>query len=586
MKNVSFIYWNKIMNAPLTDKKRILITSALPYINGIKHLGNLVGSMLPADLYARFQRLRGKEVLYICATDEHGTPAELAALAQHKDVEIYCKEMHDLQRILGEGFLLSWDYFGRSSSQQNHELTQYFQQKLADNDLIYEQTTKQVFSVTDNRFLPDRYIEGTCPHCGYEKARGDQCENCTRVLDPTDLINPHSSISGSTNLEIRETNHLFLKQSACIDMLRAWIAEKKQANWSNLVTSIAEKWLNDGLQDRCITRDLKWGIPVNRKGFEDKVFYVWFDAPIEYIAATKEMTDAQNRDDTAWQSWWKCDKGADDVFYIQFMAKDNIPFHTVSFPITIFGADDNWKVVDYIKGFNWLTYYGGKFSTSSKRGIFMNHALDLYPPDYWRWYLLSNVPEGADSAFTWEHFQSVVNKDLADVLGNFINRTLRFCETKFGDKIPTSILSHTHLETETKEAIRTKIHLYYGYLEACDIRKASQELRSIWVLGNEYLQNAAPWKTIKENPDAAAMVIHFAFNLIHLFGELSKPFMPQASQTVNDIIFDCDISYIWQRLDSYHFDDVVAEQTFTIPNILFAKIENDDIEKLTADFGG
>ena len=216
------------MNTPLTDKNRILITSALPYINGIKHLGNLVGSMLPADLYARFQRLRGKQVLYICATDEHGTPAELAALSQNKDVAVYCQEMHDLQRILGEGFLLSWDYFGRSSSPQNRELTQYFQQKLADNDLIYEQKTKQIFSVTDNRFLPDRYIEGTCPHCDYAKARGDQCENCTRVLDPTDLINPYSSISGSKNIEIRETNHLFLKQSACVDMLRTWIDEKKQ----------------------------------------------------------------------------------------------------------------------------------------------------------------------------------------------------------------------------------------------------------------------------------------------------------------------------------------------------------------------
>ena len=574
------------MNTPLTDKNRILITSALPYINGIKHLGNLVGSMLPADLYARFQRLRGKQVLYICATDEHGTPAELAALSQNKDVAVYCQEMHDLQRILGEGFLLSWDYFGRSSSPQNRELTQYFQQKLADNDLIYEQKTKQIFSVTDNRFLPDRYIEGTCPHCDYAKARGDQCENCTRVLDPTDLINPYSSISGSKNIEIRETNHLFLKQSACVDMLRTWIDEKKQQNWLNLVTSIAEKWLSEGLQDRCITRDLKWGIPVNRTGFEDKVFYVWFDAPIEYIAATKEMTDKQNLGDDAWQSWWKNDKGADDVFYIQFMAKDNIPFHTVSFPITIFGSNDNWKVVDYIKGFNWLTYYGGKFSTSSKRGVFMNQALELYAPDYWRWYLLSNVPESSDTAFTWEHFQTVINKDLADVLGNFINRTLRFCETKFGDKIPETGILHTELENETKKIILEKIYAFYGYLDSCDIRKAAQELRSIWVVGNEYLQMAAPWKTIKENPDMAGMTIHFAFNLIHLFGELSKPFMPQASFTIHNIIPECDISYIWQELDSYRFDDVKSGQLFSIPNILFNKIENDDIAKLTADYCG
>ncbi|MFT6071711.1 MAG: methionyl-tRNA synthetase [Alphaproteobacteria bacterium] len=572
------------MTAPLTDKNRILITSALPYINGIKHLGNLIGSMLPADLYARFQRLRGKEVLYICATDEHGTPAELAALGQNKDIQTYCKEMHDLQRILGEGFLLSWDYFGRTSSPQNHELTQYFQQRLADNDLIYEKTMKQVFSITDNRFLPDRYIEGTCPYCQYDKARGDQCENCTRVLDPTDLINPHSSISGSTNIEIRETKHLFLKQSACVDDLRKWIDDKKRQNWLPLVTSIAEKWLNDGLHDRCITRDLKWGIPVNREGYEDKVFYVWFDAPIGYIAATKEMTDAQNLDDSAWQSWWRHDKGADDVFYIQFMAKDNIPFHTISFPATIFGANDNWKVTDYIKGFNWLTYYGGKFSTSSKRGVFMNHALELYDPDYWRWYLLSNVPEGADAAFTWEHFQSVVNKDLADVLGNFINRTLKFCASKFGDKVPETSFAHTDLEIQTKALILEKATLYFEYLDACEIRKAAQELRSIWVVGNEYLQSAAPWKMIKENPDRAAMNIHFAFNLIHIFGELAKPFIPQAAQTIHNIVPNQDISHIWMCIDCYHFDAIKSGMIFTIPNILFTKIENDDIAKLTIDF--
>lgn len=573
------------MEKPLTDKQKILVTSALPYINGIKHLGNLVGSMLPADLYARFQRLRGKEVLFICATDEHGTPAELAALGQDKDIATYCQEMHDLQKIIGEGFLLSWDYFGRTSSPQNHELTQYFYQKLFESGLVYEQKIKQIFSITDDRYLPDRYVTGTCPHCGYDKARGDQCENCTKVLDPTDLLNPASSISGSTNLEVRETNHLFLKQSACVDMLQKWIDEKKSQGWPILVTSIAEKWLNDGLHDRCITRDLKWGVPVNKEGFEDKVFYVWFDAPIGYIAATKEMADAKGQDDKAWQSWWKLDQGAEDVFYIQFMAKDNIPFHTVSFPITIFGSNDNWKATDYIKGLNWLTYYGGKFSTSSKRGVFMNHALELYPPDYWRWYLLSNVPEGADSAFTWEHFQSSINKDLADVLGNFINRTLKFTTGKFGSFVPETKTAHTPLEAETKLLIIEKIKVYFNYLEACEIRKAAQELRSIWVVGNEYLQNSAPWTKIKTDQDHAAMNIHFAFNLIILFGELAKPFIPQASQTIASIIPACNLDYIWQKLDDYNFDDVTSGQGFEVPTILFSKIENDDIEKLTADFG-
>lgn len=571
------------MSDLLTNKDNILITSALPYINGVKHLGNLVGSMLPADLYARFNRLRGKNVLYICATDEHGTPAELAALDQGKDVEQYCSEMHDLQKILGEGFDLSWDYFGRSSSIQNKELTQYFQTQLTKNDLIYEKTTKQVFSLDDNRFLPDRYVEGTCPHCGYEKARGDQCESCTRVLDPTDLIEPRSAISGSKRIEVRESTHLFLKQSACEGMLREWIGQKKVEGWPILVSSIAEKWLDEGLLDRGITRDLKWGVPVNRDGFEDKVFYVWFDAPIAYIAATKELTDSQNLDDDAWQKWWRLDKGADNVFYTQFMAKDNIPFHTVSFPITIFGANDSWKAVDYIKGFNWLTYYGGKFSTSSKRGVFMNQALELYPSDYWRWFLLSNAPENSDSAFTWELFQTSINKDLADVLGNFVNRITKFCMSKFGDKLPEGGET-TELETATTAKLQEQIKSYIHNMDHMEIRKACSDLRGIWVTGNEYLQEAAPWTAFKTDPERAAAIIRYSFGLIALFGELSKPFIPVRSTQICNII-ESDLSNIWKD-SSAPFDIFKAGTLFTLPDILFTKIDDEDIEKLTIRFGG
>ena len=290
---------------------RILITSALPYINGIKHLGNLVGSQLPSDAYARFMRAKGHEVMLICATDEHGTPAELAAAKAGQPVEEFCAEMWGVQKGLADGFSLSFDHFGRSSSPQNHALTQHFAGKLADAGLIEEVSEKQVYSHADGRFLPDRYIEGTCPNCGYDKARGDQCENCTKQLDPTDLIDPRSAISGSTDLEVRETKHLYLRQSQMRGQLADWIDTQK--DWPILTTSIAKKWLNDGdgLQDRGITRDLDWGIPV-KKGDEDwpgmdgKVFYVWFDAPIEYIAATAEWADANGGD---WERWWRTDKG-------------------------------------------------------------------------------------------------------------------------------------------------------------------------------------------------------------------------------------------------------------------------------------
>ena len=363
-----------------------LITSVLPYINGVKHLGNLVGSMLPADVFARFLRQRGEDVLYICATDEHGTPAELAAIEAGLPVADYCAQQHEIQRELGVRFALSWDHFGRSSSPENAELTQHFARVLEENGFIEERTTKQVYSPVDGRYLPDRYIIGTCPYCGYDRALGDQCENCTRVLDPTDLIEPRSAVSGSTELEIRETKHLFLRQSQLADEVRAWIDTR--TDWPVLTTSIAYKWLDEGLQDRGITRDLEWGVPVPKPGYEDKVFYVWFDAPIEYIGATKEWADAEPAADRDWRSWWSSES---DVVYTQFMAKDNVPFHTVSFPCTIIGSREPWKLADYIKGFNWLTYYGGKFSTSQGVGVFMDDAIELLPADYWRWYLIANA---------------------------------------------------------------------------------------------------------------------------------------------------------------------------------------------------
>ena len=281
-------------------QNRILITSALPYINGIKHLGNMAGSMLPADVYARFQRTRGRDVLFICATDEHGTPAELAAIAEGLPVDKYCEKWWQVQKDLSDGFGLSFDHFGRSSSAQNRELTQHFAKVLWERGFLEERSTTQVYSRAEKRFLPDRYVVGTCPHCNYERATGDQCENCTRVLDPADLKNPRSSLSGSTDIEFRDSKHLFLKQSGFSDQLRAWISSRTE--WPQLVSSIAFKWLDEGLQDRGITRDLTWGVPVNAEawgpnpdgklpdveGLKGKVFYVWFDAPIEYIGATRE----------------------------------------------------------------------------------------------------------------------------------------------------------------------------------------------------------------------------------------------------------------------------------------------------------
>ena len=566
--------------------KRVLITSAIPYINGIKHLGNLIGSQLPADLFARYQRARGHEVLFLCATDEHGTPAELAAAKADMPVDAFCADMHKVQADIAKGFHLSFDHFGRSSSVQNKELTQYFAGRLAENDLIKEVEERQVFSHTDGRFLPDRYIEGTCPNCGYENARGDQCENCTKQLDPTDLLNSRSAISGSTNLEVRTTRHLYLCQSKMRERLKEWIDSK--ADWPILTTSIAKKWLadGDGLQDRGITRDLHWGVPVKKgrdpwPGMEDKVFYVWFDAPIEYIACAREWVDAGKGDD--WQRWWRTDKGAQDVTYYQFMGKDNVPFHTLSFPATLLGVNEPWKMVDYIKSFNYLNYDGGQFSTSQGRGVFMDQALSILPADYWRWWLLSNVPETADSEFTWENFQAGVNKDLADVLGNFVSRVTKFCRSKFGEIVPQGG-AYGPKEAELIKALQTRFEAYQTHMDNVEIRKVAVQLRAIWVLGNEYLQATEPWAVYKSDPDRAAAIIRLSLNLIALYGVLSAPFIPQTSGVISAALNTQNQS--WPKDIASALERLPAGASFTVPDNLFVKISDEQRAVWKAQFAG
>ena len=566
---------------------RTLITSALPYINGIKHLGNLIGSQLPSDVYARFCRAKGHEVMYLCSTDEHGTPAELAAAKAGKDVADYCAEMHETQANLANGFRLSFDYFGRSSSIQNHELTQYFAGKLADNGLIEEVSEKQVYSNTDKRYLPDRYIEGECPNCASPDARGDQCENCTKQLQPTDLINPRSAISGSTDLEVRETKHLYLCQSKMRNTLDAWINEK--SDWPILTTSIAKKWLHDGdgLQDRGITRDLDWGVPVKRgkaegAGMEGKVFYVWFDAPIEYIAATAEWAAANGKVEADWERWWRTDKGADDVNYVQFMGKDNVPFHTLSFPATIMGADDNWKLVDFIKSFNYLNYDGGQFSTSKGRGVFMNQALDILPSDYWRWWLLSNVPESSDSEFTWDSFQQGVNKDLADVLGNFVSRITKFCRSKFGEAVPEGG-AYGAREEAVIEQLKDRLNSYEDNMTKMEVRKSASDLRAIWSIGNEYLQAAAPWTLFKEDPIASAVIVRFALNLIPFYAALSEPFIPDAAETM---LTAMNAKKVWPADVNMALNTLSSGHAFTVPDVMFAKISDEARDEMEANFSG
>jgi methionyl-tRNA synthetase len=565
---------------------RYLITSALPYINGVKHLGNLAGSMLPADVHARFRRLQGHDVLFICATDEHGTPAELAAAEAGQDVRVYCDQQYVIQRDACAGFRLSFDHFGRSSNPPNHKLTQHFCEALERNGLIEERVSKQVYSVDDKRFLPDRYVEGVCPVCGFERARGDQCDNCGSLLDPVDLKNPRSIISGSTNIEVRDTLHLFLKQPLMQERVRAWV--DRSTEWPSLARSIAYKWLDEGLIERSITRDLSWGIKVTkngkpRPGFENKVFYVWFDAPIEYIGATVEWADATGGD---WERWWRTDKGATDVTYVEFMGKDNVAFHTVSFPITIMGSGEPWKLVDRLKAFNWVTWYGGKFSTRDKRGIFMDQALDLLPSDYWRWYLMANAPESADAAFTLEQLQQTVNADLANVFGNFVNRITRFCASKFDSVVPDGGQAGAH-EARLQQEFAQRLTALTQFHEQMEFRKAAAELRAIWVAGNEYLQAAAPWTALKTDRDAAAVGVRTGLNACAVFAILAQPFIPDAARLVLDALGVSEQNRTWPRpADAGLFDALPRRHAITPPDVLFKKIEDADVLAWSERFGG
>ena len=582
------------MSTPKSE--RILVTSALPYINGVKHMGNLAGSMLPADVYSRAMRLMGHEVLYICATDEHGTPAELAAAEAGLSVSAYCDKMHKAQAEAGANFKLSFDYFGRSSSEATRRLTQDFALALEANGFLEERISKQVYSVADGRYLPDRYVEGTCPNCAFEGARGDQCDNCGKLLDPVDLINPYSAVSGSHDVEIRDTNHLYLKQSTMSDKLRAWV-ETHRADWPALTTSIAMKWLDEGLRDRAITRDLDWGIPVVnadgnvRDGFEGKVFYVWFDAPIAYIGATQDWAAQDHVKATGgdWEKFWRTDKGANSTRYVQFMGKDNVAFHTLSFPTTIMGSGQPWKLVDELKAFNWVTWYGGKFSTSQKRGVFMDQAIDIAPSDYWRWHLMANAPESSDAAFTWEDFQASINSDLANVLGNFVNRITSYCVKKFDGQVPSGG-AMTDAEKWIENELAERLPRLISFYETREFRKAMAETRAIWAAGNEYLTQAAPWTHFKTDVDQAAMGVRVGLNLVVLFGILAQPIIPDAAEKILDAMNVPEKNRTWNFGDASKvaalLDALPHGLAISAPPVLFTKIETDDIEAWTERFGG
>lgn len=504
--------------------KKYLITSALPYINGIKHLGNMVGSLLPADVYARYLRQRQEQVLFVCGTDDHGAPAEIAALSAGKPVEEYCQEMHELQKDIYRSYNLSFDYFGKTSTPSNVELTQQIFKDLDANGYIIEKTIEQFYSVADKRFLADRYIIGTCPKCAYELARGDQCDGCSALLDPTILISPRSSLNQGDTLELRTTKHLFLDLPKLQNKVKEW--SDTLVAPSKLVAGIIRKWLEEGLEQRCITRDLEWGVPVPKPGFEGKVFYVWFDAPNGYISISKDWAE-QTTNPEQWRDWWY---NTTNVHYTEFMAKDNVPFHAVMWPAILLGTEKPWKMVDYIKGFNWLNYEGGKFSTSQNRGVFTDKALELFPADYWRYYLMASVPESNDSDFSFASFGTLINSDLANSLGNFVSRVLALVAKYYNNVVP-----EYNESTVNKDLLAKTTDLCANIDKAHDelkYREVINNMRALWSLGNEYLTQHQPWITVKQDSQQAGYVLADCLHLIRIYAITSWTVIPETAETI------------------------------------------------------
>lgn len=557
------------------NKEKVLITAALPYVNGSQHLGHLIGCWLPSDIYARFKRAQGHDVLYIGGADEYGTPTEVGAIKEGMEIQDYCDKYYNQQKQFVKDFDISMDKYGRTATPKHTELVQKIFLELLEAGYMKEKEIEQVFSVDDNRFLADRYIEGTCPKCGYEKARGDQCDKCNELMNAQDLIEPYSTISGSKNIEVRKTKHFFLALKDMQPVVDKWIGTR--VGWPKTSSRIANKWLKEGLHDRCITRDLKWGVPIPVEGFEDKVFYVWFDAPWGYVSITQNWAEETCGN---WEKYWL----EENTKYVQFMGKDNIPFHSVFFPAEQLCAKDNWKTVDVLKGMNFLNFKGGKFSKSQGNGFSALDAIDHYPADYWRYWTAANAPETDDADFSFDRFAEQINKDLNDILGNFVLRVMKFCRSKFGEVVPEGASTSSATEEKLYETLEEKVKEYNTHLENTEFRKAMQTLREIWSEGNEYIASAAPWTEFKENPARAGEIIKTSLNLIRLFATLSHPIMPSISKQILHFVSEED-SFVWVEDNvKEYLQTLKSGQKIRVPDSLFEKITDEAVAELTSKY--
>ena len=544
--------------------KKRLITSALPYVNNIPHLGNLT-QVLSADVFARFCRSKGYETLYICGTDEYGTASETRALQEGVTPRELCDRYHAIHRDIYKWFNISFDYFGRTSTPKQTEIVQHIFNEVDKNGYISEKESEQLYCPECKRYLADRYVTGTCPHCGDTGARGDQCDKCGTLLDPTELIDPKCSVCGHTPI-LKKTKHLYINLPKALPLLQKWMDKASvEGFWAKNAIQITNSWIRDGLQERCITRDLKWGIPVPKEGFEDKVFYVWFDAPIGYISITANATEN-------WEYWWR-DPENTELF--QFIGKDNIPFHTVIFASSLLATGEKWTMLHHMSSTEYLNYEGGKFSKSRGIGIFGNDVQETgIPADVWRFYMFYNRPEKQDFTFTWKDFQEKINKELIGNLSNLVNRTLTFVKRFYDGN-----LGEGALDEDLKAQIIEKEKEITDSLERADERDALRAIFALSDIGNKAFQASEPWKLRNEDPEKAKAILRTLVYLIRDLGVMVTPYMPSTGDKI--LAFVSSPSSTWNDCGTFNGELKVGEIS-----LLFEKLEDKRVDELRERYSG
>lgn len=548
------------------EYKRLLVTSALPYANGPIHLGHLAGAYLPADVYVRYQRLKKRDVVYICGTDEHGVPiaiaAEKAGVTPQEIVDKYWADHYDTFTRFG----MSFDHFSRTSAPMQHRTAADFFKVIHEKGFLVERAIEQFYCASCSRFLADRFVEGECPRCHHAGARGDQCESCGSSLEQTELINPYCKVCGSTPV-LRQTKHLFLKLNEFQPLLEEWLADKKE--WKENVLNYVRGWFQEGLGERAVTRDLSWGIKVPVPGYEEKVIYVWFEAPIGYISATKEWAEKTGRPE-AWKEYWL----EPDTKLVHFIGKDNIVFHAVIWPAMLMGHGGYVLPAD-IPANEFLNLQGEKLSTSRNYAVWLGDYLDKFPADPLRYYLAVNAPETRDADFIWEDFQGRNNSELADILGNFINRTLTFARKQFGGSVPAC----GPLDALDEQMVKTLAEApekIGALLERYELRKAAAALIDIARFANKYFNDQEPWRTARENRDKCASTIHLAIQACQTLAVLMEPILPFSAGKVWAMLGNPGSVHdqVWDGCGGRH---LAAGHTLGQEQILFTKIEESQI---------